>query len=61
MQNVIQGIFYAASVSATNVPSKSLLSVRGMKGRVSTGGYSNLGTRGMDFQKLMFRKKEKEF
>ena len=45
----------------SNVPSKSLLSVRGMKGRVSSGGYLNLGTRGKDFQKLMFSKKEKEF
>ena len=46
-----------------NVPSKSLLSVRGMKGRVSSGGYSNLGTRDKDFQKPMFKniKKEKEF
>ena len=43
-----------------NVPSKSLLSVRGMKGRVSSGGYSNLGARGKGFQKLMFSKK-KEF
>ena len=33
----------------TNVPSKSLLNVRGMKGRVSSGGYSNLGARGKDF------------
>ena len=33
----------------TNVPSKSLISVRGMKGRVSNGGYSNLGTRSKDF------------
>ena len=45
----------------SNVPSKSLLSVRGMKAHVSSGGYSNLGTRGKDFQKLMFSKKEKEF
>ena len=35
----------------TNVPSKSFLSVRGMKGRVRNGGYSNLGTRGKDFRK----------
>ena len=40
---------------------KSLLSVRGMKGRVSSGGYSNLGTRVKDFQKLMSSKKEKQF
>ena len=31
------------------------------KGRVSSGEYSNLGTQGKDFQKLMFSKKEKEF
>ena len=40
-----------------NVPSKSLLNVRGMKGRVSNGRDSNLGTRGKDFQKLIFSKK----
>ena len=51
----------AVFILMSNVPSKSLLSVRGMKGRVSNGGYSNLGTRGKDFQKLMFSKKEKEF
>ena len=32
--------------------------MRGMKGRVSSGGYSNLVTRGKDFQKLMFSKKK---
>ena len=32
-----------------------------MKGRVSSGGYSNLGPRGKDFQKLTFSKKEKGF
>ena len=42
-----------------NVPSKSLLSVRGMKGRVSSGGYSNLGARDKNFQKSMFSKKRK--
>ena len=52
--------FYGREVTR-NVPSNSLLSVRGMKGRVSSGGYSNLGTRGKDCQKLMFSKKEKEF
>ena len=50
--------YLAMSSLINNVPSKSLLSV---KGRVSSGGYSNLGTRGKDFQKLMFSKKEKEF
>ena len=51
----------ALPAPVTNVPSKSLLSARGMKGRVSSGRYSNLETRGKDFQKLMFSKKEKEF
>ena len=27
---------------------------------ISSGGYSNSGARGKDFQKLMFSKKEKE-
>ena len=53
------GIKFRMAVDVeTNVPSKSLLSVRGMKGRVSSGGYSNSGTRGKDFQKLMFSKKK---
>ena len=43
----------------TNVPSKSLLNVRGMKGRVSSGGYSNLGTRGKEI--LVFSPKIKVF
>ena len=43
---------------AINVPSKNLLSVRGTKGRVSSGGYSNLGAREKNFQKSMYRKKE---
>ena len=43
--------------TTNNIPSMSLLSVRGMKGRVSSGGYSNLETRGKDIQKLMFSKK----
>ena len=44
---------------APNVPSESLLSVRGMKGRASSGEYSNLGIRDEDFQKSMFSKKRK--
>ena len=34
----------------TNVHSKGLLSVRGMKGRVSSGEYLNLGPRSKDFK-----------
>ena len=44
-----------------NVSSMSLLSVHGMKVRVSSGGYSNLGTQGKDLPKSMLSKKEKEF
>ena len=40
-----------------NVPSKSFLSLRGMKGLVSSGEYSNLAAREKDFQELMNRKK----
>ena len=36
------------SIHRSQRSSKSLLSVRGMKGRVSSDGYSNLGTRGKD-------------
>ena len=43
----------------SNVPSKSLLSVRGMKGRVSSGGYLNLGTQGKEV--LVFSPKIKVF
>ena len=45
--------------TVSNVPSKSLLNVRRVKGRVSSAGYSNLGTRGKDFQKLMCSKKKR--
>ena len=36
---------------------KSLLSVCRIKGPVSSGGYSNSGSQGKEFQKLMFSKK----
>ena len=42
-----------------NVPSKTLLSVRGIKGRVSSGGYSNLETR--DKEVLVFSPEIKVF
>ena len=58
--NVSFNRFLQALGLVTNVPSKSLLNVCGLKGRVSSGGSSNFGTRGKNFQKLMFSKKEKK-
>ena len=52
---------HSAHTCLIDVSFKSLLSVHGMKGRVSSGGYSNLGTQAKDSQKLMFSIKEKEF
>ena len=50
--------YFFTFLLSNNVPSKSLLSVRGTKDPVSNGGCSNLGAREKDFQKSMYRKKE---
>ena len=41
-----------SDVVEANVSSKNLLSVRGIKGRVSRAVYSNLGALDKDFQKI---------
>ena len=50
-------LLIAKVILLVSVPSKSFLSVRGMKGLVSSGEYSNLVAREKDFQELMYRKK----